>query len=56
MEDAQIRIQLILTDAAVAGILEEIATRNARLQASAEACDETLDVRSDTLSRQLEKL
>jgi hypothetical protein len=55
MEDIEIRINLVLTAAAVAGILEEIKNKKARLQVSPEAQDETLEAHGDTLSRQLEK-
>lgn len=55
MEDTEIRIQLILTDAAVAGLLESIASRSVQLMASEpEAKYETLKARHANLGGMLE--
>jgi len=55
MEDAKIRIQLILTDAALAGLLEAIVNKSVLLMASEpDAQYETLKARRDNLGGMLE--
>jgi hypothetical protein len=55
MEDAEIRIRVILTDAALAGVLEAIVNKSALLQASQpEAHYETLKQRRCAVGGMLE--
>ena len=55
MEDAEIRVRVILTDAALAGVLEAIANKSAQLSASnPEALYETLKARRADIGGMLE--
>ena len=55
MEDAEIRIRIILTDAALAGVLEEIVSKTTQLLASnPDALYETLKARRADIGGMLE--
>ena len=55
MEDAEIKVRIILTEAALAGVLEEIVSKTTRLLASnPEALYETLKARRADIGGMLE--